>query len=334
MAQFTSNIGLHQWEPGDNFLRTDFNQDFAKIDGAFGQCGTVQGWLEDAAARVGYEALQCRLAADSEGKNLPQGRGLIFDSFRTGGRVTLSGGCGMKDNGGILLDATSALGDLDRDFGDRYRGASMDPENDSSYRDDTFDAGGNGTINTLRLYLNGSTSTKAYLYIYQGSAMLWGSGATQMTLDKTLYTFHPNLSVKKGVRYTVRVSAGGVGNLHLYSSRSGASFGYQLLCTSAGGKSGTVTTAAQTMPPFRGARAWVRHSGGTLGCSVSRDGGAYAALERGESRNCTDIRGGACTETEFRLPAGAEPAGGGVRFRISIQNQTDAELCDFGAVLL
>ena len=42
MAQYTSNIGLHQWAPSDHFLRTDFNQDFAKIDGAFGQCGTVQ----------------------------------------------------------------------------------------------------------------------------------------------------------------------------------------------------------------------------------------------------------------------------------------------------
>ena len=54
MAQYTSNIGLHQWEPSDHFLRTDFNQDFAKIDGAFGQCGTVQGWLEDTAARIGH----------------------------------------------------------------------------------------------------------------------------------------------------------------------------------------------------------------------------------------------------------------------------------------
>ena len=34
MAQYTPNYGLHQWEPGDNFLRTDFNTDFAKIDTA------------------------------------------------------------------------------------------------------------------------------------------------------------------------------------------------------------------------------------------------------------------------------------------------------------
>ena len=37
MATFTTNCKLHQWEPGDDFLRTDFNEDFAKIDAAFGK---------------------------------------------------------------------------------------------------------------------------------------------------------------------------------------------------------------------------------------------------------------------------------------------------------
>ena len=32
MATYTSNYQLHQWAPEDNFLRTDFNEDFAKID--------------------------------------------------------------------------------------------------------------------------------------------------------------------------------------------------------------------------------------------------------------------------------------------------------------
>ena len=32
MATYTANYQLHQWVPEDNFLRTDFNQDFARID--------------------------------------------------------------------------------------------------------------------------------------------------------------------------------------------------------------------------------------------------------------------------------------------------------------
>ncbi len=32
MSTSTEHLGLHQWEAGDSFLRTDFNEDFAKID--------------------------------------------------------------------------------------------------------------------------------------------------------------------------------------------------------------------------------------------------------------------------------------------------------------
>ena len=36
MANYTPNYQLHQWEPEDKFLRTDFNQDLSKIDTALG----------------------------------------------------------------------------------------------------------------------------------------------------------------------------------------------------------------------------------------------------------------------------------------------------------
>ena len=34
MAEYTSNYQLHQWVPEDDFLRTDFNTDFQKLDEA------------------------------------------------------------------------------------------------------------------------------------------------------------------------------------------------------------------------------------------------------------------------------------------------------------
>ena len=49
MATYTANYQLHQWVPEDNFLRTDFNQDFQKIDAAL-------AGLE--AGKVGPEALE------------------------------------------------------------------------------------------------------------------------------------------------------------------------------------------------------------------------------------------------------------------------------------
>ena len=44
MANYTEHYQLHQWESEDSFLRTDFNADFAKIDGAIAACShTVKG---------------------------------------------------------------------------------------------------------------------------------------------------------------------------------------------------------------------------------------------------------------------------------------------------
>lgn len=40
MASYTENYGLHQWVPEDDFLRTDFNQDFQKIDTALSEIAT------------------------------------------------------------------------------------------------------------------------------------------------------------------------------------------------------------------------------------------------------------------------------------------------------
>lgn len=37
MASYTEHYGLHQWEPDDNFLRTDFNTDLKKIDTGLGK---------------------------------------------------------------------------------------------------------------------------------------------------------------------------------------------------------------------------------------------------------------------------------------------------------
>ena len=44
MASYTQHYQLHQWEPEDHFLRTDFNADFLKIDTALKEkSGSVLG---------------------------------------------------------------------------------------------------------------------------------------------------------------------------------------------------------------------------------------------------------------------------------------------------
>ena len=43
MATYTANYQLHQWVPEDNFLRTDFNQDFQKLDTALAEVQALAG---------------------------------------------------------------------------------------------------------------------------------------------------------------------------------------------------------------------------------------------------------------------------------------------------
>ena len=69
MANYTPNYGLHQWEPGDNFLRTDFNADFAKLDAAIkGVADTAESKKADKSALAEVRTLaesKCRIAMGS-----------------------------------------------------------------------------------------------------------------------------------------------------------------------------------------------------------------------------------------------------------------------------
>ena len=68
MAQYTANYQLHQWEPQDNFLRTDFNQDFAKIDAALASIKVLADGKVSPAALAAVEALanqKCRVITGS-----------------------------------------------------------------------------------------------------------------------------------------------------------------------------------------------------------------------------------------------------------------------------
>lgn len=58
MAEFTQHYGLHQWKPEDNFLRSDFNQDFSRVDAA------LHGLEEEKADRQATQtALSTKLEA-------------------------------------------------------------------------------------------------------------------------------------------------------------------------------------------------------------------------------------------------------------------------------
>ena len=62
MATYTSNYQLHQWVPEDDFLRTDFNTDFQKIDAA----------LARKAEKSTVTSLQSQVAGKADASTVPR----------------------------------------------------------------------------------------------------------------------------------------------------------------------------------------------------------------------------------------------------------------------
>ena len=119
MATYTENYQLHQWVPEDNFLRTDFNQDFAKIDMALTGLKTLADGKASTTDLSAVETLanrKCELAVGSyEGDqaasrkiSLPFAPTAVLVERRYGSRESSS-----KVYGGLSLagrPASSGLG--------------------------------------------------------------------------------------------------------------------------------------------------------------------------------------------------------------------------------
>ena len=52
MANYTPNYQLHQWDPQDPFLRTDFNQDLQKIDSGIAQALAAVQTVDESKCRI------------------------------------------------------------------------------------------------------------------------------------------------------------------------------------------------------------------------------------------------------------------------------------------
>ena len=61
MANYTEHYQLHQWEPEDSFLRTDFNEDHEKIDTALNGLAEQNAALNDLVSQCG----NCRVYTTS-----------------------------------------------------------------------------------------------------------------------------------------------------------------------------------------------------------------------------------------------------------------------------
>ena len=139
MATYTANYQLHQWVPEDNFLRTDFNQDFQKLD-------TAQAEVEALAGS------KCSVVAGTYSGNNAESREInlgfqpvaVMLENSYGRRPAVDYGMygGLAVQGGSVAHANTALEITQTGFRVGWDGNSLTNYSGNSYRYLAFRAGG------------------------------------------------------------------------------------------------------------------------------------------------------------------------------------------------
>lgn len=358
MSSYTSNYQLHQWEPSDNFLRTDFNADFAKIDAAIKGVETtalaavqetettaltaVQTLSTQAAQerqsilakanralagleQQGYNLYNLMLQQYYESKADGYRKALLFDGFQNGSRIaSASTGVGWYAPGPYLL--LDAMGQQTYSYG-YGTGRSYTMLNGQA-TEVPWVATGNGILTSASLYLTGEGT----LSICQGATALQ---TVSFSSGSKPFSVALNVEVKAGVSYGIKATCVGTTTMNLYSDRTVSfGFGHQLTFTPKRVTSGNIvsTAYASTISAQR-AVAWVRHSAGTVGMSVRQGTAAWSALTKTGTRSTVTAQGTACTESAFALDK-ALSGNLQIQLNLSTTGTTSVKVFDYGMILL
>ena len=314
MAEFTPNYGLHQWQPADKFLRTDFNTDFSKLDTALKQAEQRAGKALDALEPVSYNVYNLMLQNQYEGHYTGYKKALLFDGFVDGSGVAqLSGGLAVDlDNRCLYLDAVGQT-DVNHNYGNSV-GAYIDSNLSAAWT-----ATGNGTLTGLSLYLQGT----ATISILQGEQVL---ATDTRTGNGSSMTYNLNCAVVMGQEYQIKLTCSSRIIINR-SSEPGDLFGFLLHITPSPSTQGGMVSVTRDPGTWERARAWVRHSGGTVSLSLGD-----TPMASGTKRTVENLEGDSCTETAFSLDRGGSAFS--VRLNISTTSGQSVSIYDYGIVLL
>ena len=328
MANYTPNYRLHQWEPEDKFLRTDFNEDFSTIDAALGK-------TERSARASAYNVYNLMLQSDYEGKYTGYKKALLFDGFLDENGIAEKSPALVVAGGAVSLSRT---GQSDLSLGYQTRRG----EGGNGVSTTAASVTGNGRLTgfRLRLYNGLSFETDVELgFRVMVNEVLQCSGQQKsarigvyQTAPSEL-TFSPGVPVRAGDRVRIELDIHTAWEYELDSEGKGV--GGTLRFTPVSGSTGTLLTRAQTIPACQALRAWVRHKGGAVSLQlVGGDGSALPMTPAGERQTVEPLNGTACTERAFALEQERPEGPASFRLDLSAGQSDRLELYDYGVVLL
>ena len=343
-SNYTTNYGLCQWEPGDSFVRTEFNADNARIDAALaaaeaetarvesltGAAQAAADYALDALGPVAYNVYGLMLQQSYEGKPTAFKKALVFDGF-VDGSMTASMSAGLVRSQNRITATRTGQGNIDLGYSSTHISLVG-----GGYTQ-TYTATGSGTITGLRIKHireSGSSTTPLSWQLHLNGSMV-RQGTTSLSYGSTAKeetVSIPSTPVSNGDSFRFYLSCGSSG-LHFYRGTSDL-IGGTILISSSGVTGGTITTPSLALPARKQLRAWVRYSGGSVAFSVNGSAGSVALTPVG-TRTTVEPAGASCTEAGFTLEEGV-PQDESLSFTLtlSLGASTTMTVYDYGIVLL
>lgn len=333
-SEYTTNYGLCQWVPEDNFIRSEFNEDNMKIDAAIKAAHTEANTAAAAAQAAADRALadlillSCNvynliLQNHYNGKYSGYRKALLMDGFIDSGQIdTLTPGlCVDTSNRSLLLDGTGQP-NLSVHYG---LSNSIQIQRDATM-EYKWTPTGNGVLTLVRCM----HSQTGQISLNLGDALLGVQTATQQNGQAVEYRF--SIPIYAGREYTLRFTNVSANPITFYY-QSGTGFGRQMEFTPTRATSGTMTSVAYPAEASgASARAWVRHSGEAVGLSL-QSGGVWRDFVVSGTRSTMDLNGHTCTETAFRLDTACQ---GPLRVRLKLSTELGQtqRVYDYGIAVL
>ena len=336
---YTANYGLCQWQPGDKFLREEFNQDNAKIDAALGETAEMARRCDQALPLLSYDLNNLMLQRYYEGKYMGWKKGMFFDNFNDDSGMAEKSE-GLKWSYTCLEVETKGMGD----YTSSRKDTTLDVYLGRNW-ENPWNVSGNCTLSAVTLYIQcvkSDMSTVTYgtgkVEIFLGEELIAASPETSISgsFTGTRFPIACDLSVNKTytMRYTA-VTAGGslISGCHQLQTTSSTSFfAYDLACTPRPSTEAWMYTPLYDLEiGYDRVLAWVRHRNGTPRLLWRRSlEEEWQPMVQRESKEAIGISGTTgLTETAFALDG---PGGSGASLRIEITGNT--QVTEYGVVVL
>ena len=341
---YTANYGLCQWQPGDKFLREEFNEDNAKIDAAIKAAkdnATAVGKAAQTAAEkaqatadraladlgtVSYNVYNLALQQSYEDKVTGWKQAMLFDGFQDdSGIASLDSGL-VLNNGVVLSKSISSNQEVANGDSYQYSTSSLDTAAAVS-------APGGAYLYRIKCvwkaesdYQVGNQSLGFSFYV---NGVLHHSESHSLYFSTTQQEGYIDLStavpVAKGDSVHFTCSLGSHYKMPIVRDSFQRIYAvYVFKPTNV--TSASVKAVGISMPAAKEARAWARHVGGSVEATLFVGGtGWRMALQ--SSRSTVDPKGISCTEDEFKLSMAPS-------FKLLLGSDEKVTLLDYGVVLL